>query len=317
MSPYFDYPSLPEGSVALVDGQRVSVTSGGRSFVADFPSVTTEQLGLFFSSLQLGVDRGYAIKNYQDIVVASVLATLDKFGLLIERGATAGTALTGKQLIARLEQEQHARAEESDALPLWDILRSGDAPERLLTGLAKEYFFLTSAAYDAITPAIARLHGEQRAVMLEFVLGEYRHDNLMLRSLKACGFTDEDVRAALPHPYTRGLTDQLRYWAETDPLTMMCALFMFEGTAESGQAYIDLLQRNRLPAGYIEGVVEHDRANTEGNHGAISREFMRYQSSVSSEDAERVSMRLADLHKLLSRRNIEVTRTYCGEPMAA
>jgi hypothetical protein len=318
MTSYFDCPCLAEGSDVRIEGKRVTINCGRRSFVADFPSVDDAVLGALFAGLAEGGRRMDDLRtDFSSVSVSKLVSSLDDFGLLSESGAMSKGALSGKQLISRLEQEYLARLEKSGTLPLWDILRSGDADHALLTGLAKEYYFLTAAAYDAVTPAIASMHGMQKLVMIEFVLGEYRHDRLMLKSLKSCGLTDEDVMKARPHPYTRGLTDLLRYWAETDPLTMMCALFIFEGTEDGGKAYIDLLRRNALPEGYIDGVVEHDRANSEGNHGLISREFMSHQTQVSAEDAERVSSRLLDLHKLMDRRNIEVSATYWRSRQAA
>lgn len=313
MAVYFDKPVLCPGCVSVVDARRVSFNVGGRSLVLEFRRLSEQRLGDVISALASGARTVTNLSaEFSDVNMTALLSRLDDYGLLAETDAFSAGAVCGKQLISRLEQEHHARQEANDPLPLWPILESGDASQELLTGLAKEYYFLTAAAYDSVTPAVSRLHGMQKLLMINFILGEYRHDKLMLRTLVACGIAAQDVAELRPHPYTQGLTDMLRYWAETDPLSLMCALFIVEGTEQGGKAYISMLRKNDLPAGYLEGIIEHDRANAEGDHAAISREFMRHQSFVSAEEAERVSERLANLHALMRRRNQEVT-LHCAD----
>jgi hypothetical protein len=318
MDIYFDVPTVCPGCVVSVDKGRVSLRAGGRSVVLDYPAAKSKDAEAFFVVLVAGKHSVEELTALcPGINVQALLRKMDEYDLLVEAGASEGGSLNGKQLISRLEQEHHARIEAAPPLPLWAILESGRATPELLTGLATEYYFLTASAYDAVTPAVARLHGAQKLLMIDFVLGEYRHDKLMLKSLKSCSIPSTGIDALVAHPYTVGLTDMLRYWAETDPLTLMCSLFIVEGTEQGGKAYIEMLKRNALPDGYLEGIIEHDRANAEGNHGAISREFMRFQGAVSAEDAERVSYRLASLHRLMRRRNQEITWSYADAERAA
>lgn len=311
MSTFFEFPTLPDGSHLQRSGDSVSILCGKRNINWQSKSGDSTILTQLLQELKDGlfpVNSYYA--RYPKLNLTQLFDSLDTYGLLCEGPHPDTGARHGKCVITRLEQEYRRRGEACQSSILWPLLDSGQASAKLLSGLAAEYYFLTTGAYDALSPAICRLQGEHKMHAINFMLGEYRHDKFMLKSWQACGVTDATVARALPHPYTRAVSNLLGYWAECDQLSFMAALFIVEGLDDNEAQYIELLKKNTLPEAYLDGLLEHDRANHEEDHGQISRQLFASIPYISEAEEERISARLRQLHWLLLRRMDELVRYY-------
>jgi hypothetical protein len=246
MSTFFEFPTLPDGSHLQRSGDSVSILCGKRNINWQSKSGDSTILTQLLQELKDGlfpVNSYYA--RYPKLNLTQLFDSLDTYGLLCEGPHPDTGARHGKCVITRLEQEYRRRGEACQSSILWPLLDSGQASAKLLSGLAAEYYFLTTGAYDALSPAICRLQGEHKMHAINFMLGEYRHDKFMLKSWQACGVSDATVARALPHPYTRAVSNLLGYWAECDQFSFMAALFIVEGLDDNEAQYIELLKKIR------------------------------------------------------------------------
>lgn len=308
---FFDYPQLTTGSLIAHSENSISVNLGKRNLQLRGQGNINSAYRDILESLRVGdVARKTYFEKYPQINIEDLLINLNKYGLLVEAGAPNSHRRNGKCVITRLEQESLRYIEENPFSSLSKILESGQASQELLLGLAFEYYYLTTAAYDAISPSIGRLHGQQRQIMLEFLLGEYRHDKFMIKSLLAYNVSNETILAATPHPYTRAITDMLTYWASTDPLAFMASLYVLEGRDDGAKLFIELLKKNKLPDGYLDGINEHEYANSDEEHGDISRELFSVIEYISEEEEARIAAKVGQMQTLIARRDDELCRYY-------
>lgn len=236
-----------------------------------------------------------------------VLASLDSGGMLVDAGAQRGDR-TGVAVMSRVEM---GVAECRRGLaPQADRLDTPELRERQLMGNAIEYYFVTLAACEAVAPALARVPASLKSTMAQFVLEEYRHDLILARALAPYGLTAADLEHVVPLPYTSAVTNQLFMLAHTDPLSLMACLFIVEGTPAEGRRYLDWLSQVGAPESYIDSHGEHDRINTNGAHGTISRRCFRALEFVSAEDEARIVHQACGLVRLMWSRSRQMIEYY-------
>nr|WP_236588247.1 iron-containing redox enzyme family protein [Tumebacillus amylolyticus] len=166
-----------------------------------------------------------------------------------------------------------------------------------MIGWTLEYYHITKRAHDCISPAIAKGHGEFRSMLLDFFHEEYRHDKLLLKSLKSLGFEEHEITNSIPLPYTAAVSNLLAKWAHTDLLSYMASLFIFEGTAMEGNDYVQALDVYEMPREFSIHQAAHNNINTEGDHGNVSREFYASIEYITAEDQARVIRNIRLLHE--------------------
>jgi hypothetical protein len=242
-----------------------------------------------------------------------ILSHLDEHRLLIEADPSGEISRTGKAVIVRLERSYMEQSWTQPQGKLDLLFFSGNATKELLVGHAFEYYHLTTCAYDALLPAINRLHGESQSLLMDFIQGEYRHDRIVIKALIHLGFNEKEIVESLPLPFTVALTDLLGYWARTDELAFQAALFIFEGRPSDAAEYHKALAKYDLPAGYLESHFDHDKVNDEGGHHDISRSFFKYIQYISEEDESRVAIKLSLLKQLLRRRSDSIYEYYSNK----
>jgi hypothetical protein len=311
---FFNYPKLAAGTLISNDENSVGLNLGQRCLTMRNQHGVGITLSVILAQLQSGLTSHLSYyQQYPSVNIDELIGQLDEYGLLVDAGDPKIQGRDGKAVITALEQEHWWRCEQNKPSLLSTILSSGDIDVNLMTGLAFEYYFLTSNAYDAISSVIEKLYGEQKTVMIDFLLGEYRHDKLMIKSLHACAISDEVIAASVPLPYTRAITELLGYWAYCDPFAFMAGLFILEGRNQSSQTYLELLKKCILPEGYLTGIVEHNNANSDEDHGDISRNLFSLIDYISEQEQERISARLRQLHLLVTRRDEEIIKYYCEQ----
>lgn len=242
--------------------------------------------------------------------VATLLALLDGNYLLGE-GAAPSPGKNGLAFVAELEDLYYNRWMRQDGeTELVSAIFDGTAERDVLLGWGLESFHVTSRAHDCLSPMIARFHGAFKRKAIDYFLDEYRHDKLLMKSLIAAGFGRDEIERSLPLPYTHASMNLLAKWAQSDLLSFMACLFVFEGTPEIGNAYIDSLAQYDLPDAFVKGQAVHNDINNEGDHGNVTRDFYAMIGQIGEADAARVVRNLRLLYDTQRRKHANVLAYY-------
>ncbi|MCU4715909.1 iron-containing redox enzyme family protein [Bacillus cereus] len=238
------------------------------------------------------------------------LEILDEFFLLEEGNVEASNTYSGLKFITKIEDLYYKWQSENGETELSKIMLDGKASLNLITGWTLEYYYVTNRAHDCISPSINRAHGEFQDMLIDFFHEEYRHDKMIQKSLSTLGYKQEDLDNLLPLPYTAAVTNLLNKWAHTDLLSFYAALFIFEGTADEGNGYIEALSKYDLPKGFAKPQAAHNTINVEGDHGNVSRDFYSKIEHVSLADRQRVVKNMRILHETQLKQFEEIIKTY-------
>lgn len=309
---FFSHPALAEPSEAvLVDGM-VHVHHNGRTL--KLKRLPPQYTGAVLDWLQASIAASAPLAPAplkQSPWGIPVLRALDAACMLCERDPRGER--TGVAVLSRIEHRLFEQMASADENPMSAAFREKRMTHRQLAGNAFEYYFITLGAYDALGPCVPRVSGPLQALLATFVLDEYRHDRIMLRALAPYGCSEHDLADIVPLPYTSAITQQLFFLAHTDPLALMACLFVPEGKPESGERYIKELIDFGAPAEYIDSHREHDRINTNGQHGSISRQCFKLIEHVTEADEARICERVLMLHRLATKREEQILAYYGDE----
>lgn len=310
---FFKRPTLIGDTRVLIEGEGLLISSGTRAVQFNRLPEPLRQpvhdwLRACAGSPGMAIDTSRAPKG----VGIHILRALDSAGLVVE-GPGPQHDRSGIAVLSRIEQRVLERIERMPQSGLVDVLESSGWSERQLIGNAFEYYFITLGAYDAISPALARVSGELQSIMASFVIEEYRHDRILLRALEIYGYGEKDVTDVVPLPYTSAVINELFYLAHVDPLALIACLFVVEGRQQAGEGYLEMLARNGAPEAYIESHREHDRINNVRDHGSISRQCFRHIEYLSEEDEARITQRVLMLHRVASGRVRSMFDYYADE----
>ncbi|WP_227744088.1 iron-containing redox enzyme family protein [Burkholderia gladioli] len=242
--------------------------------------------------------------------VASTLSILDGNFLLAE-GGHAGAPISGLAFALHLEDLYYNRWMGRDGeTELVRAVFDGQASRDVLIGWGFECYHVTTRAHDCLAPIIARMHDGLKPLAIDYVLDEYRHDKLLMKSLLALGHTREAIEGSLPLPYTHAVMNLLARWSNTDLLSFMGCLFVFEGTQDIGDAYIRQLEQYDLPPEFLRGQSVHNDVNNAGDHGAVSRLLYSRFPSIGVDDQARVIRNLRMLYDAQRRKHRNVLDYY-------
>jgi len=302
---FFLEPMLaPEAVVGLHDGVVKVAGPSGEVALKGVPAPYVSTVHAWLEHGR-GADAGRAA--VPPALAVRVMAALDAARLVVDAGALRGDR-SGVAAMSRIEMRlaQFERTQPA----LRDRLDDPDARRRQLLGNAIEYYFVTLAACEAVAPALARVPGSLKATFAQFVLEEYRHDLILARALEPYGLTAADMQGVVPLPYTSAVTNHLFFLAHTDPLSLMACLYLLEGTPAAGRRYIEWLEGLDAPEAYVDAHREHDRINTNGAHGSISRRCLSAIEFVSQEDEERATQQARMLMRLMWQRSRQMVEYY-------
>lgn len=235
--------------------------------------------------------------NFPENDIIEQLDLLDEFFLLEEGNIEEKSTHNGLKFITKIEDFYYKWQSEHGETTVATRILDGKASLNLITGWTFEYYYVTNRAHDCISPSISRAHGVFQDMLIDFFHEEYRHDKMIQKSLSTLGYKKEDLDNVLPLPYTAALANLLCKWAHTDLLSFYAALFIFEGTADEGNGYIDALTQYDLPKGYIKPQMTHNTINVEGDHGNVSRDFYSKIEHISLTEQQRVIKNMRILHE--------------------
>lgn len=304
---FFFRPALLDSATIGVEDGQLTVRAGVRS--VRFKGLPAEQVPAVQRWLEEERANLAATSLAGMPLRIKVLRALDAAWLIQEGRLPDGSAdRTGTAVLSRIEQAFRQQLESAPRRA--PGLNTPEARDRQLLGNAIEYYHVTLAAYDAIAPCLSRLPGPLRTLMAGFVLEEYRHDRILLRAAECYGLQEHQLVELVPLPYTAAVTNYLSFLSHTDPLSLLATLFILEGRPSDGQPYFQWLASMQAPAPYIESHKEHDRVNTNGRHGTISRQCYREIEHVTADDEERITASVLQLVRFNLLRQQELVRYY-------
>jgi hypothetical protein len=298
MSYQFLNPRLrPQTQLCLLGNAKLIYLSNEFALEFDSPE-QKETFEVIFNALQTcqSYDDLSQLVTHHNIDLATlnnVLAQLDECRLLMEAPEETAQGMSGIEFAFHIEDryfnEWKPALGESE---LTTLFLDGKPSEDVMVGWSFEYYNVTKMAHDAIIGAIPNVSGKLKALAVNFYNEEYRHDQLMMRSIKALGFSKEQIHNAVPLPATQYLINLLAYWGKTDPLSYMSSLFIYEGEVADYGPYLESLRDNNMPEDFIEGQAVHYDINVTGDHCNETREFLQNIPFVSTADVVRVEANL-------------------------
>ena len=259
-----------------IRGDEICLIQGGLEVALDPEGSSFEELRSFLSHL----DGKQTIGDIQQRLDASqqqrfgtFLEDLDRHRLLDDVGTTK--MRTGSQALLDIEDYTHAIMGRSfNQNVYWtNVLGSPETcPPGAFYGLAIEnyHFLFRESLFDS--PVLPYLSSTRiRALMNEFYVEEYGHDEIIVNSMYALGITREEIRDMLPLPETLAMCNALSYWAATDPLFFFATLGVLEGKDSPKDRWIEGCELAGLAPDFIKPMRTHSDINRKGEHGNLTR----------------------------------------------
>jgi pyrroloquinoline quinone (PQQ) biosynthesis protein C len=288
----FKKPKLKDGYKLVEYDNNLEIHYKGEEFVISGEGEDLSQIKVLLNllngenSLEMIQERlpGWTIEDVNDVLIM-----LDQAWLLSEGESTEFNGCSGLELILECEDLQRYLERQKGETKITSALVSGNADKRLLYGFAFEYYHVTSRAHGSIAPALSYLYPRQRkSTLRKFFVEEYRHDDLIMKSLMAAGFSKAEIVNSVPLPYTNAVCNLLSAFANQDPLSFMAVLFIFEGKPWEEDIYIKSLEQYDVPDDFVTYQRIHSEINQKGEHGLVSRELFKTIDYISQADKIRI-----------------------------
>jgi hypothetical protein len=127
-----------------------------------------------------------------------------------------------------------------------------------------------------------------RVLINEFYREEMGHDQLLLKSLRSLGLTEEDLFQSVPLPGTMALCNSLSCWARHDPLFFFTTLGVLEGREVEVDSFVTAARRKGMPPEFVGPIEAHANINKNAAHGLLARDIFEAIPAVSAADARRI-----------------------------
>lgn len=229
--------------------------------------------------------------------VWEILAALDKYGFLTERGEPdVTTAISGAVFWHQVEAFAN-RAKAHFRPVLYTALADGTVGAGAIVRYAVEYWHLVRHGPSIIAGALPHVGTPRTKHLIErFVIQESGHDRLLLRSLAAAGIDEQRAMSFTPLPETFALIAGLQTLADQDPLSFKAVAFLLEESSpEFHAAFRDASERVGLGRDFWSPIVRHAEINDDGDHEQISAELLAEVPGVTAEERTVVLSHVATL----------------------
>ncbi len=157
------------------------------------------------------------------------------------------------------------------------LLSEEEVIPNVLIGTAIEnyHFLAREPFFDG--PALSfQENSAVRQLFNEFYVGEFGHDQLLLKALQCAGLNSGKIELeCIPLPATSALCNALSYWASTDPLFFFTTIGILEGREGRIDSFVLACERSSLPRDFVEPIRQHANINVQAGHGSLSRSIFR------------------------------------------
>jgi len=274
------------------------------SFEVEYPHGCGAAMSEFCRELERGSDPDRISKSlpFGKDDARALIDTLDRYGFLTERSpARPATAISGMELW-RSVRALSERARATLPMPFTEKLLVGTASARQLVAYVEQYYNVVRHGAAIAAAAFANARSDDASAILEnFARGEFGHDRLLERSLRAVDVDPQEVASRGPWRTTFAIISHLRVLADQDPLAFAACLFLVEEANEDfHQAFERCARAQGLPAAFIDPVLKHAAINDGEAHGNISAQLLGLIDAISFEESASVQCHVVSLLDSLS-----------------
>ena len=233
---------------------------------------------------------------------------VERFVAMLEK---SGVVYSTERIPARLTGEEFYRdyfakflpswLGEAFSHPFWERMMSGKGSARLYTGWLFELYHYTRNANRHMPLSCAHTRSKPiKALRAKHYAEEWNHYHYFSKSLKALGFTEEDVRSSVPLPMTLALSNFMRQAAREDVLAYSICSAVLEGTTTDRGTYSPYYEKAAelygIPRGAVTPIFAHLDLDVQYQHSDLFLEICR---AVDTMSAERASLVLDYGHQLV------------------
>ena len=265
-------------------------------------------------------------------IEASLAMTPSRLSSFVENLEKAGLVYRTSRIPAQLTGEDFHRdyfmkflpawLEEAFSHPFWERMMTGKGSARLYTGWLFELYHYTRNANRHMPLSCAHTHSKPiKALRAKHYSEEWNHYHYFAKSLRALGFSDDDVETSLPLPMTLALSNFMRQAAREDVLAYSICSAVLEGTTTDRGAYSPYYEKAAelygIPRGAVTPIFAHLDLDVKYQHSDL---FLDICKTVETMSAERASLVLSYGHQLVEHiwmwtENIERYYERDGNPM--
>lgn len=191
--------------------------------------------------------------------------------------------------------------EEAFCHPFWERMMTGKGSARLYTGWLFELYHYTRNANRHMPLSCAHTHSKPiKALRAKHYSEEWNHYHYFAKSLKALGFTDDDIQMSLPLPMTLALSNFMRQAAREDVLAYSICSAVLEATTTDRGAYSPYYDKAAelygIPRGAVTPIFAHLDLDVKYQHSDLFLDICR---TVDTMSAQRASLVLSYGHQLV------------------
>jgi pyrroloquinoline quinone (PQQ) biosynthesis protein C len=265
-------------------------------------------------------------------IEASLAMTSTRLSSFVENLEEAGLVYRTSRIPAQLTGEEFHRdyfmkflpawLEEAFSHPFWERMMTGKGSARLYTGWLFELYHYTRNANRHMPLSCAHTHSKPiKALRARHYSEEWNHYHYFAKSLRALGFSDDDVETSLPLPMTLALSNFMRQAAREDVLAYSICSAVLEGTTTDRGAYSPYYEKAAelygIPRGAVTPIFAHLDLDVKYQHSDLFLDICR---TVDTMTAQRASLVLSYGHQLVEHiwmwtENIERYYERDGNPM--
>lgn len=233
--------------------------------------------------------------------LASFAARLEQAGLLFKT-ARIPAALSGEEFHRDyFSKFLPAWLEEAFSHPFWDRMMTGKGSARLYTGWLFELYHYTRNANRHMPLSCAYTHSKPiKSLRAKHYAEEWNHFHYFAKSLKALGFSEEQVRTSVPLPMTLALSNFMRQAAREDVLAYSICSAVLEGTTTDRGTYSPYYEKAAelygIPRGAVTPIFAHLDLDVQYQHSNLFLDICR---TVGRMSAQRASLVLDYGHQLV------------------
>ena len=183
--------------------------------------------------------------------------------------------------------------DEAFSHPFWERMMSGRGSARLSTGGLFELYHYTRNANRHMPLACAHTHSKPiKAMRAKHYAEEWNHFHYFMKSLKALGFSEADVRTSVPLPMTLALSNFMRQAAREDVLAYSICSAVLEGTTTDRGTFSPYYEKTAalygIPRGAVTPIFAHLDLDVQYQHADLFLDICRSVDTMSAERASRV-----------------------------
>jgi pyrroloquinoline quinone (PQQ) biosynthesis protein C len=222
-----------------------------------------------------------------------LLAQLAEAGLLYRRAAIPPSVSGEAFHRDHFSKVLPSWLDEAFSHPFWERMMSGRGSARLFTGWLIELYHYTRNAnrHMPLSCAFAR-EKPIKLLRAKHYAEEWNHYHYFMKSLKALGFTDTDIKESVPLPMTLALSNFMRQAAREDVLAYSICSAVLEGTTTDRRTYNPYYDKAGelygIPREAIQPIYAHLDLDVQYQHSDLFHEILATVETISAERASRV-----------------------------